>query len=441
MAENKAPSFFHLYLDYDEQFRMLSDAQAGMLIKALFSYANDGEEPDFDDLTVKLFFSILKKSMDREFENYQKICEQNRKNIKAQKMEEAAKQVSNNKAENEMKISNILNSINFTESLLPVEKLDYKSNDSQPYGDLEFAVVVASDLISSNTYDYSGVDISNIDASIVVIAQELKNAIETGDVNRAFSAKAGLVVAINDVRNKIPFVPEDMKKAFVESCESYLDLWKTLIMSCTSLDALQKNLDSQIANIEKKKKKYSEDNKAVAKRLIEEPELQQKIESISNETFISNGQRWDQESLDFYKFLVNQRIEKSALTFELLQHDMLEKQMAYQSKIINDYRTRVENNPVPEDPNLLNKYKDMMEQEFKRAAEIDAQFDELGEYMDSMDERINQMAYSKGSIRQKRIRGQEADACRLSSVDLKVCDSFRVCRFVIFLAIHNDWQL
>ena len=71
MAENKAPSFFHLYLDYDEQFRMLSDAQAGMLIK----------EPDFDDLTVKLFFSILKKSMDREFENYQKICEQNRKNI------------------------------------------------------------------------------------------------------------------------------------------------------------------------------------------------------------------------------------------------------------------------------------------------------------------------------------------------------------------------
>ena len=81
MAENKAPSFFHLYLDYDEQFRMLSDTQAGMLIKALFSYANDGEEPDFDDLTVKLFFSILKKSMDREFENYQKICEQNRKNI------------------------------------------------------------------------------------------------------------------------------------------------------------------------------------------------------------------------------------------------------------------------------------------------------------------------------------------------------------------------
>ena len=114
--------------------------------------------------------------------------------------------------------------------------------------------------------------------------------------------------------------------------------------------------------------------------------------------------------MDFYKFLVNQRIEKSAITFELLQSDMLEKQMAYQSKIINDYRTRVENNPVPEDPNLLNKYKDMMEQEFKRAAEIDAQFDELGEYMDSMDERINQMAYSKGSIRQKRMAQASVDS-------------------------------
>ena len=81
MNKNKLPSFFHLYLDNETQFEMLSYGQAGMLIKALFAYANRGEEPEFDDLTLRLFFSLLKNSMDREFENYGRLCEQNRKNI------------------------------------------------------------------------------------------------------------------------------------------------------------------------------------------------------------------------------------------------------------------------------------------------------------------------------------------------------------------------
>ena len=333
----------------------------------------------------------------------------NKSNIKKQKMEEAAKQVSNNKAENEVKIAGILNSINFTESRLPIDKLDYKSSETQLYGDLEFAVVEAVNMINNNTYDYSGVDLSKIDASIVLIATELKNAIETGDVNRSFAAKAGLITAIDQIRDKIPFISEDMKRDFVESSEDYLELWKTLIISCTSLDAIQKNLDAQKASIEQKQKASDEKNDELARRILEDPNFKHKVEKVMSDTFIGNSNEWDQESMELYRFLVGQRIEKSSIGFEMLQYDMLVKQCAYQSKIINDYQTRVRQIPIPEDPNLLNKYKDMIEEEYKRAAEIDAKFDELGEYMDSMDERLRQMAYSKGSVRQRKMVAESVD--------------------------------
>ena len=80
MTDNKLPNYFHMYLSNETQFEMLSDTQAGMLVKALFAYANRGAEPDFDDLTLKLFFSLLKNNLDREFDNYSKLCEQNRRN-------------------------------------------------------------------------------------------------------------------------------------------------------------------------------------------------------------------------------------------------------------------------------------------------------------------------------------------------------------------------
>lgn len=332
-----------------------------------------------------------------------------KKNLQKQKLEEAAKQVSNNKAENEDKIVAILRSINFTDSLLPADKLDYKSSETQLYGDLEYAVFEAIDMISNNTYDYNGIDLNKIDASIIVIAKELKNAIETGDVHRAFAAQAGLITSIDKIRNKIPFLPEEMKAGFVETSESYLELWHTLITSCITLDTLQRNLNSQKTSIEQKQNQIKKKNEEHARKMLNDEAYKKKIERALNNNFIDNSQDWDQEIMDLYKWLVSQRVEQSSVKFEMLQYDMLFKQFTYQEKIVNDYQIRVRQLPNPEDLDLLNKYKDMVENEYKRASEIDAQFDELGEFMDNMDERLKQMAYSKGSIRQRKMVAEAID--------------------------------
>ena len=78
---SKKPAFFQMYRNYETQFSMLSNEQIGVLMRALFAYVNRDEEPNCDDLTVRVLFSVFKDNIDREFGNYDKRCEQNRQNI------------------------------------------------------------------------------------------------------------------------------------------------------------------------------------------------------------------------------------------------------------------------------------------------------------------------------------------------------------------------
>ena len=72
----KKPKIINLFIDYAEEFSLLSDAQAGRLIKALLAYADKGEKPDFsDDKAICVMFSMMKKQVDRDFGKYQELCD------------------------------------------------------------------------------------------------------------------------------------------------------------------------------------------------------------------------------------------------------------------------------------------------------------------------------------------------------------------------------
>lgn len=72
---------FLIYLDYQEQFELLSDEQAGQLIKATIKYEKTGEITELDGM-VKMAFSFIKTQLDRDREKYQAKCEKNRENAK-----------------------------------------------------------------------------------------------------------------------------------------------------------------------------------------------------------------------------------------------------------------------------------------------------------------------------------------------------------------------
>ena len=60
-------SSFLIYLDYQEQFELLTDEQAGQLIKAIIKYEKTGELAELDGMT-KMAFSFIKQQLDRDNE-------------------------------------------------------------------------------------------------------------------------------------------------------------------------------------------------------------------------------------------------------------------------------------------------------------------------------------------------------------------------------------
>ena len=61
---------FVLYNDQSDLLNMLNDEQAGVLIKKIFSYVNDGVIEKEEDIPINMVFTTLKNQIDRDTDKY-----------------------------------------------------------------------------------------------------------------------------------------------------------------------------------------------------------------------------------------------------------------------------------------------------------------------------------------------------------------------------------
>ncbi len=73
---------FIIRLENREQFEMLTDEQAGKLLKAMCRYSATGELPDFTDAMLKFAFSMFRGQLDRDAEKYEEVCQKRSENGK-----------------------------------------------------------------------------------------------------------------------------------------------------------------------------------------------------------------------------------------------------------------------------------------------------------------------------------------------------------------------
>lgn len=81
---------FILYLEQKEILDMLTDEEAGKLIKAIFEYEETGIMPELEK-TLQLAFIPIKGCLDRNKEKYEKVVERNKKNIEKRWQKEDTK--------------------------------------------------------------------------------------------------------------------------------------------------------------------------------------------------------------------------------------------------------------------------------------------------------------------------------------------------------------
>ena len=71
---------FAVYIEHRSAVDCLDDAMAGRLFKALFAYAADGTEPEWDDKALTAVFKMFKSQVDRNAEAYREKCAKNAAN-------------------------------------------------------------------------------------------------------------------------------------------------------------------------------------------------------------------------------------------------------------------------------------------------------------------------------------------------------------------------
>ena len=111
---------FLIYLDYEEQFNILTDEQLGCLIRSIMKYEKTQEEPVFEDNILKLAFSFIKQQLDRDKEKWQ---EEKKKRSSAGK-----KGMAKRWKKEETEDNNVINDNNKNNNVKSVIKRNNKNN-------------------------------------------------------------------------------------------------------------------------------------------------------------------------------------------------------------------------------------------------------------------------------------------------------------------------
>lgn len=82
MAEFERKKSFLMYHNYQDHIEMLSDSEAGKLLKLLFEKAVMGADPDPGEIggALGMCYSFISSQMDRDEAKYREKCRKNREN-------------------------------------------------------------------------------------------------------------------------------------------------------------------------------------------------------------------------------------------------------------------------------------------------------------------------------------------------------------------------
>lgn len=115
---------FLMYLDYEEQFNLMSDEELGKLMRAIMEYEKTNVIPKLEGI-VKMAFSFIKQQLDRDNEKWQ---EEKKKRSEAGKKGMANRWKDNEVTSNDNKNNNVITEDNKDNSVKSVITRYNKNN-------------------------------------------------------------------------------------------------------------------------------------------------------------------------------------------------------------------------------------------------------------------------------------------------------------------------
>ncbi len=333
-----------------------------------------------------------------------KLLENHKQKVK-QKREKKAMEVSNNIAERENQMLDLLGGINLTRSKLPAEVLEYKSNPEQPYGDIELTSKwLQRELKNSPAI---AIDIKELDSQIIEILHSYKNAIDQGNQKEAWGANRALL-SIPEVRNKIVSVESDKVNNYLDNASQYLDAWRVLIELSEETDNLKAATDTFNEQYENKKKEVEEKNAALKSKIEDNDLYLAAFAEIHDKTASDDPMKWTEEMRVVRKWLSEQEFNK--LTLGLLYRKVQGKEMLLQNNKskLEIMQMRVIETPKPENENLHNEYKEQLQSIIDECAKMDVEIDEMLSDLEMVEGQLEVFDNAPGAIHLRNNIAREA---------------------------------
>ncbi|MCD8086517.1 MAG: hypothetical protein LUF28_09415 [Clostridiales bacterium] len=321
--------------------------------------------------------------------------------------ESVARKVTDDTAHNESLIIEELSSIDFAHSRLPQKDLEYKSNSKQPCGDLEYAARYLQQVLLKDPQIIQ-MDIREIDQKLITLATLFRQAVEQGDKHMAYAAKGALARGLMDIRTRIPQNQPELAKQFVELNAKYLEEWITLVNFAQSVDHLEKdaeNLQADQQKAEERNKKKLAEIKSMLKDDLEKGEA---FQHILNHDTQEDRAHWTQTQREVHKMLVDLRL--SQIKMDLSGQRLVSYQMKLSAKEneLRAIQAKLTTLPVVEDPDLMNKYNEMMDELFQELTESDAEIDEILKSADEIEGRLKMLEKAPGAVRAREVAAEQA---------------------------------
>lgn len=331
-----------------------------------------------------------------------------RKERKSQAEDQASRMITNRIAENESVIIDQLNSIDFLHSRLPAAVLHHKSQETQSCGDLEFAAKAIVHFLLKNPQTIK-MDIRKIDQKLLTLVLLYKQAIEQGDENAAYAAKGALIRGFNDIRSRIPQNQPELAKQFVEANTEYLDRWITLVGIAQVADRTKENVENQREKYAQAQAMDKARNDELREEFMNNDEFTTAFQFIMEHDAPEERAKWTPVQREIHRKMIERRMKGVILELDALLLQQKEMDLSKKEAQVEMLYSSVASLEIVADPNLLNKFRESVDNLFKQLAASDAEIDESLKLMDDIEARINQLNYAPGASRAREVATEEAE--------------------------------
>ena len=308
---------------------------------------------------------------------------------------EAARAITGETSENELKIQGVLENIDFIHSKLPTKTLERRANPEQKYGDLELAARALTLNLQNNPVTVHA-DIRGIDKKLYTLAELYKTAVEQGNENAAYAAKAALARGIQEIRCKIPTSQPELINQFVDLNTKYLDQWITLVGYAQGADQIKVNLEKAESEYKKRQDEYKENTRKTLSDIKADVALYEAFGSLKEDVSLADKDTWSDTKKKCYNMLLDQRLKYTAVQARGWLVDANRNQLLSQKNKVDILSAKLLELPIAADPDQMNKYKEAINDMFADLAKKDQELKESLEFLNDMEARAKQLNTAPG---------------------------------------------